>query len=298
MPQEPLTGTFPASHDEVRARLLASGWRQGSVLPDDLAMLVHPVLGGFSPPGDGVWPTKRMYIVVSQDCDICSSDFANEPTIEVVLAKKVKQLHGRFEHLRSPRALHLNLTCNGGVLQPVEVSSRNRGYLDHRLLLEYQPSAEFSVDGPAVEEVAALLSRRYLRSTRPDAFDARWQPVKSALEEFLDREVGAGAVLDVLLRIEPLEELSDNESYALTATVVLTDVYDDLPKSDTRDHIDEVRAQLTSILGSCSGIELEGVEVLGRAQVSLRDVQDLRSFEIVWPRFAREAAQGQDGDEE
>lgn len=282
-----------AAGEDVRAQLLASGWRQGSVLPPELARLVQPVLGGYHPP-DGVWPSTRYYIVVSQDCDICSADFQQEPTVEVVLAKKIKALKGRWEHLRTPRALHVALTRADGSVLPVEVDVRYRGHLPHELLRTHAPDAGVAAVDAAVTEIAMLVSRRYLRGTRPDAFDARWAPLRTRIEEVLDRGAREKVLYDILLRIEPLSELTPDEAYAVTAYGVLTDAFDAKDKSETRAQIDALQAELTDILMACDGIDVELVEVVGRRQINLQQHEGLRSFEIVWPRLAADADADED----
>ena len=94
--------------EQHRQQLLDCGWRQGSVLPPELALQVPPVLEGYAAPTDG-WPSTRHYIVVSQDCDVVQGDFTKEPLVEVVLATKKKPFDP-YRSLRNPRVLHLELS--------------------------------------------------------------------------------------------------------------------------------------------------------------------------------------------
>ena len=256
------------------------------MLPPELALKVQPVLKGFPRPSDNDWPSKRVYIVVSQDCDVVNGDFAKEPTVEVVLAKKVKRFTDSLRSLRNPRILHVALKkLADGSPQPVAVTSSYRGHIDHELLLAQGPDQSLAAEGAAVQEIAALIGRRYVRGGRPDAFDARIKPVLNEITDFLDRSVGAGMLLDVLLRIEPMDELEPGVPYDVKVYGVLTDTFDDLPKSETRERIDALQRELWMILSNCDDIIIDQVEIVGRAQLSIRHAELLRSLEIVWPRF-------------
>ncbi len=263
------------------------------MLPHTLALKVRHIPGGFTPPVDGTWPPTRFYIVVSQDCDIACDNFDHEPVVEVVLAKKIKTLKGSLEHLRSPRTLHVALTKPDGTMQPVEIDVRYRGHVSHSLLLEHTPSDELRADPAIAIELATMVSRRYLRGARPDSFDARVAPAKPQIEALLDREVRAKVLFDIMLLIEPLAELDANAEYTVTVYGVLMDSFDDRDKRETREQIDALADELNNLLMQCDGIFVDHVEIVGRAQISLRQAEYLRSFEIVWPRLSAEA----DGDE-
>ena len=278
-----------SDRDAVRQALLASGWRQGSVLPPELCVQVEPVHGGYHKP-EGNWPASRMYVLVSQDCDIVHGDLSAEPAVEVILAKKRNRLDGRFQHLRSPRILHVNLIgANGGEL-PVEIQVRNRGFLSRSALLDATP-VNVSASPVAANEIAALVSRRYLREARPEEFDSRLGAyAKSGFEALLEREVSAGFLLDVMFHIEPLAELASEERYSVTVYAVLRDEFDDEPRAGIRARIDSLQDEIRSILDGCEGIDVDNVLVVGRSEIDLRLREKLRSLEIVWPRFAADAS--------
>jgi hypothetical protein len=125
--------------EQRRQQLLARGWRQGSVLPSELAVQVTPVLDGYSPPSE--WPATRYYIVVSQDCDVVQGDFTKEPVVELILATKKRAFNG-YRCLRNPRVLHLELfdsITDKDV--SVEIQAGRRGYLAHEALLDFASSS-------------------------------------------------------------------------------------------------------------------------------------------------------------
>lgn len=252
-------------------------------------MHVEPVYGGYLRP-EASWPPSRMYVIVSQDCDIVHGDMSAEPAVEVVLAKKRSRLDGRFQHLRSPRILHVNLMGAKGEELPVEVRVRNRGFLSRSALLGAKPSG-VSASPVAANEIAALVSRRYLREARPEEFDLRLgAEAKSAFEDLLEREVSAGFLLDVMFHIEPLAELASEERYSVTAYAVLQDKFDNEPRVGIRSRIDSLQDEIRFILDRCEGLDVDNVLVVGRSEIDLRTRDALRSLEIVWPRFAADAS--------
>ena len=206
--------TASGSSESSRDRLLASGWRQGSILPAALAALVTPICEGYSTTAAD-WPATRMYVVVSQDCDVVQADFAMEPTIEVVLAKKIPRQKDGYKHLRSPRMLHISIDAEDGRCVAAEVRVSHRGFLPHALLLDHAPSSH-SLDADTVQEIAAFISRRYLRDARPEAFDARIASVRDALEELLANEAESGIIFHLLFEMDPLDrEPDDSEPYVV-----------------------------------------------------------------------------------
>lgn len=281
------------SRESLRARLLASGWRQGSILPSELAALVTPICQGYSST-EAEWPVTRMYVVVSQDCDVVQADFAMEPTVEVVLAKKISRQKEGYKHLRNPRVLHISIATEDGNEVSAEVRVGNRGFLPHALLLDHAPSTR-SLDAETVQEIAAFISRRYIRDARPEAFDARIASARDALEELLANEAEHGIIFDLLFELDPLEtEPNDDEPYVVKVFGVLKPKYDLQPRATWRQLLDGLAERIREALLPCDGILVDSVTIVGRSEITLLQRDDLRSLEIVWPRFAAEAADDED----
>lgn len=280
-----------------RQQLLARCWRQGSVLPPELASQVTPVLLGYDAPTDG-WPATRHYIVVSQDCDVVQGDFTKEPVVEVVLATKRKKLFDGYRCLRNPRVLHVELSdsaTNSDV--SVEIQAGRRGFLRHELLLDVSP-ASVAASQNAVLEIATFLARRYVRNARPELFDQRMGEAVKRFEELLAHEVPNGHVFDILFDIQPKsEDVRADESYIVNVYGVLKDRFDLFEKDEaTRSAMDSVSRAIWETLLPCDGIEVEAVNIVGRSEIDIRLRERLCSLEIVWPRFELDEEQS-DSDE-
>lgn len=275
----------PDSADAVRAELLRRGWLQGSVLPPELAARVVMIPGADVPPADGNW-----FIVVSQDCDIVYGHCDVDPAAEVVLATPITKTSARREDLRDARELHVHLTeGDGGAVHPVAIHVRNRGFLDRKLLLDYDP-ATIRADGDAMRRIAVFLARRYTRSARPEEFDQRFRPALRKLETLLENEVDA--LLDVLLHIDPTTELPDGEPYELTLYAVLQDEFDDRPRAQTKAKRAEIASEIRRALKKCNGIQWDEPRVLGRYDINIRERSDLMSLDFAAAQFVPRAGQG------
>jgi hypothetical protein len=272
--------------EQRRRLLLDRGWKQGSVLPPELAAQVTPVLLGYEAPSAG-WPSTRHYIVVSQDCDVVQGDFDKEPLVEVVLATKKKKPFDAYRCLRNPRVLHLELRDSATSNDvSVEIQAGRRGYIAHESLLAFSP-ASLAADENAVLEIATFLARRYLRNARPELFDRRLGDAIKQLEALLAHEVPNGHIFDVLFEIQPnSEDVRDDEPYVVKVYGVLKDRFDVFEKDEaTRTAMDSISRSIWDILLSCDGIEVDSVSIVGRSEIDIRLRERLCSLEIVWPRF-------------
>jgi hypothetical protein len=81
------------------------GWRQGSVLPTELA---HRVAVSRFPD----WGADDRAIIISQDCDIVHDSYEVEPFVELIRAKHSSVENGLTRHGRNPRRLQLDAGVN------------------------------------------------------------------------------------------------------------------------------------------------------------------------------------------
>ncbi len=76
-------------------------WRQGNVIsPADAVAL------GLTKNGD----EKAIVVVISHDCDLAVEDLSEEPSVEVILGRRIPQGHGNYSFAKHPRRLHLDVT--------------------------------------------------------------------------------------------------------------------------------------------------------------------------------------------
>jgi hypothetical protein len=247
--------------ESPRQILMERGWRQGSILPDNLNERVQPIPFAQGRPDPG-W-----YVVCSQDCDILNS-FDKEPAVEVIGVAPIDALRGHKTGARDPRELHVDST-ETGESRPVALHAWTRGYLPKDLLLT-ETSAGHLGDN-ATQMMAAWLAGRYARLALPDEFVRRFRRAVPDLERLLE---GNDDILDVWARIEPWEELGPDDGYAISVIIVAT--LETASAKDPRSMNrlkNEVRAELKRAIHRCEGIRVIQCHVEGPDDISFHDSQ-------------------------
>lgn len=264
---------------DLRQQFLTSGWRQGAVLPHELAARVQMIPGAdAAPAGDG--SEGPWLVIVSQDCDLVYGDCVADPEAEVVLATPIAQPSAKCERLRNPRELHVRLTRADGTTQPVAIEVRNRGFLTRALLLTAGPATEVAADATAARWMAGLVARRYIRTARPETFDRRFRKARKKITDLLETE--AGALLDVMLGIEPRQELEPDQRYAVSVYPILQDEFGDQPRPAQQKRRNAINEALRQAMLPCKdeGIDVEIIEIKTRYDVSLREYDDLLPMDL------------------
>jgi len=150
-------------------------WRQGHVLPDDGAK----ALGLLSDVAD-----TEVAIVVSNDCDL-AQDPSVEPSVEVIIGRRIGAADGNFSYAKNARRLHL--TFSGGSQRLIaELIARFKISIKKEQLVEYEPVKTTKLTVVEHTILQRWLASRYRRAAFPDEFDKRQRKLDYAtgLAEF------------------------------------------------------------------------------------------------------------------
>lgn len=137
-------------------------WRQGHVLPDEGAK----ALGLLSDAANA-----EVAIVVSHDCDL-AQDPSVEPSVEVIIGRRIGAVDGNFSYAKNARRLHL--TFSGGSERIIaEVIARFKISIKKEQLVKYEPVNTTKLTAAEHTILQRWLASRYRREAFPDEFDKR-----------------------------------------------------------------------------------------------------------------------------
>lgn len=286
-PQPPTASSL----GDLRAEMLRSGWKQGSVLPPDLVGYVQAMLGADLPLLEHYSPDDAWYVVATQDCDLVHGDVQLEPAVEVVLARKVASLETQYADVRDPRHLHVELTRADNSPQPVAIRIRDRGWIRRELLCSATPSDSLSADKKATARIAAMLGRRYVREARPESFERRLGAARNKLKQLLETE--ASVLQDIYFELPEDQhmELPPGEWYDCRAYGILRGDLAGLPGNKIAGIKNRIRNRLRDIMTSCqaNGIVMIEPSVVTRYDISLGQLDHMLRLDLGWPDFVPRA---------
>lgn len=139
-------------------------WRQGHVIPQDLAKKLDLVKDEDA--------GTRLAVIVAHDCDIAQSVGA-EPELELIVGRVVAQLDGNCTHAKNARKLHLPFSMQGGEVF-VELMANAKKFLGKSLFIGTTPDPAFKLTPERHSILQRWLALRYRRAAFPDAFDDRF----------------------------------------------------------------------------------------------------------------------------
>ncbi len=233
------------------------GWRQGSVLPAELA---HRL----AVPRFAAWDPDDRAVLLSQDCDVVHGSYDAEPTIELIRARVASAEDTVIRHGRNPRRLQIE--TSKGVLLDFSVHDR---WVVARSELEAQaPDPLHSVDGGSLHVLVEWIAKRYTRPAFPDAFNERRNPSAKKIEKELKKN--GKLITGIYLLISPNEECAADQSYrvALRVTAAKETL---VTKSVELDLVRSTR-QIADALDACDGIEVVNHELVSEASFTLADL--------------------------
>lgn len=242
-----------------------SGWRQGSILPDDL---LAQLPAGIPPFG---LPERTTLIVVSHDCDVTNDSFVKEPQVELLVAGAATPMPLRLQG-RDPRRLQLRLEGPAGELV-VEASAHARFFVDRQRLLGHSPRSDMRLGAEDTRRLSEWLAKRYARSAFPDEFNRRLAPVLPDVKELFRRH--GDAISELFLTTEDAE-LKDGEPYGVLVWAVMRD--DDHRQDPLRAEAQGCLDQLLTLFNACEGIEADG-RLRSDADLSLYEIRSAKRWD-------------------
>lgn len=238
------------------------GWRQGSILPDDLVDKLHAdqALDEKHTKADAV-------LIVSQDCDLVNRSYDAEPYAEVLLFSKVPKVDGNLTYGKNPRKLQVSAVWEEMCF---ETSIHSRQSIARCMLEDYSPAPISWNTDPTVEIIRRWISRRYTRVALPDAFNQRCKPVLPGVEKKL--RASGRDFSGIYIRLSTYEELEDSADYeVLLVGTMRIAVKDDTEKLLV---LYEAMDEIEELLNLCNGICVVESSVIGEDEYTLDNLKD------------------------
>jgi hypothetical protein len=241
-----------------------SGWRQGSVLQNDLGERLAKLR--FSD-----WGAQHRAVVLSQDCDVVSSSYELEPTVELIRATITTDADNAIRHGRNPR--HLQIEHPSG--SKLDFSIHDRWTASRSELESSAPRGELSIQEGALRVLVEWVAKRYTRAAFPDAFNERAQGANRKIQKELKRN--GALITGLFLAISPDDECLPEQSYRVALRVTATK---ETLATRTRE-TDLVRTTLliADALRACKGIDVVDHDLVSETQFTLADLQYFRRWD-------------------
>jgi hypothetical protein len=247
--------------DAIRKNL----WRQGSIFP----VVSHKILSAAI---SKAVSDDDACIVVTQSCCVVNRDLSAEPTVEILLARKIQKLDKGVLGGKSVRKLHLEISVAGRATA-YELLARDRYTIERKTLAEYGPDQERVISQQDLRTVIAWVTARYDREAFPDAFEKRLERVQEKLKKAFEK---LEDITEVFIGLAPEDELGDDQPYTIYLVFVMQDeLYQAV---DSRRKMETAVNEIRSIIHKCKGIVLDSDELRSDADVSLRDLRNLRRW--------------------
>lgn len=244
------------------------GWRQGSLLPDDLRpkILASPTLR------NGV-NAQDVLIVISHDCDVVSPNFESERFVDVLVARRVTRPDGNFSYGKNHRRLHFFLPLNGALLS-LECFISDVVHLDRNLLSTSPPAG--AIDSKNLHTIRHWISSRYVRASFPTAFNTRLKDRERQIRAALEKATNEIAAVHIVL--DTYEELPAGAHYKvfITATMV-TEKYEE---KKYRAEAEKAILKFSAELAKCADIRIgDDPKVVPENLFSLDDARNSRRWD-------------------
>ena len=243
------------------------GWRQGSILPPALVTAISADCN----------PDEEVYIVASHDCDVTSANFESEPLAELLKVKLLvdKEGDGALFYGKNPRRIQFELLIEGKG-RIAEANAHDRFFVQREPLLDFEPDGERTCSPLATAQFSDWLSRRYVRSAFPDAFNDRIRPVQRHLKKALSSQ--GQDITGLFAAMESWDELGDDEPYRFTIIATMTE--DDYNDAQKRLRAQKPLDKIEQKLDACGGIEVTEGMLAAEGNISLADYRLMKRFDL------------------
>jgi len=138
-------------------------WRQGHVLTNESSVALGVVRA------DDVG--SALAVVISHDCDLAQGP-ETEPSIEIIVARRVEAANGNFTHAKNSRRLHLECAVDG-VTTYLDIRAQGKAEIKKAALADHAPNASVVVKPEDRSVLQRWLAARYRRAAFPDEFERR-----------------------------------------------------------------------------------------------------------------------------
>jgi hypothetical protein len=249
------------------AGICDEGWRQGSTVgPELLREFVASVRVEIAV-GD-----QDLGVVLSHDCDLCK-DPTGEPWVEfLVVHRRTDPVDGAVARMRSPRVIDFEGSLDGTAFVG-RALARDRFLVPKSTLVGLMPGPMLFASPDGL--LPLWISRRYIRTAFPDAFNHRWQGVKAEIRRQLRRY---GRYLDAIYLDLDDAELEPEQTYGVIArgTMLVEEFGVPAKREEAQRALDGAVARLDG----CDGIEVLESYLVSEDEISLAEVRRLRRWDF------------------
>ncbi|UJS25338.1 hypothetical protein [Thiothrix winogradskyi] len=264
-----------SEEDDVRSKLLAAGWKQGTCIDAQEALKTIPDVSEYH---KQLLESESncLLIITLYDCAVINDSFEKEPLITYVIAKPIDGINPNNALSKNSRTLHFNLMVDGKEY-PFEINAGSFGVFCRKVLLSLFPLRKVTFDEKTKRVFLKWIQRRITQATFPDNFDRRLNKNKRSklFDKYDDKNVTG-----VYLRLSPRHaELPESEVYDASIIVAVSD-------SEARKFMKEnetaLLMQLDSFFNSLTGINLIEKQIFAEGQLTL---SLLRDYDLWSPEY-------------
>jgi hypothetical protein len=250
-------------------------WRQGHLLPKQALSELGLLTGNDS--------ESTVAIVISHDCDL-SQPPETEPTIEVIVGRKVGKVDGNYTFAKNTRRLHLECS-SGSTPILIDISATAKITIPKNSLLQHEPDLHVRLSYEELVILQRWLVARYQRSAFADEFNRRLR--STGLESGL-RAISAKfgkylrAVFFDVDEGRENERSGDSDTYDLVVTLLYDTDNDpevaEAKAEEARQAIERLFAEKCRQGWVWKNIELRSCEVMADRALSFRDAQSFKEW--------------------
>lgn len=254
-------------------------WRQGHFLETESAIafgLQHPQS-----------EAETVVIVVSHDCDLAMGVDV-EPTVEVIVCRKIDVLDGNRTNAKSVRCLHL--TCShGDPVTLIELEILNRRQIKKADLAEHVPAKHILLTTHERSLLQIWLAARYNRPSFPNEFVDRLTSARKFYRKLEKQLVDSSShILAMLFDLDEgapdKKRQGDDDPYVLSIYLIHSVEAD---PAESKKVGEQVAKELRKIFaeefkkeGQWSRIELVSCDAVSEEEVTLRISRLMRRWNL------------------
>ncbi len=244
--------------DDIGERLRENGWRQGVIVP------ASHVLEGLP---DGSPATADDYVmVVSQSCDLVHHDLNKEPSAVFLVLKSITSVTPDVLHGRNPRLIHFSATAG----QSFAAWAWNQVVIPREDLAERKAEPSFELEAKVLRYILDWLAKRFTRIAFPDTFNDALDSKSKAIRSLLKKTHQIFS--EILLHVEPFEELKGAGSYELACYLLMPPEIHDDPQQLASARA--VAAKLEALFAAC-GMEVVECSPVSELNLSVAELKEL-----------------------
>ena len=255
-----------------RDRLIAKGWKQGTVLRT-IETLTR----------DARYDTDEndLLLIVSQTCDLVMDSLETEPYFEVICVRPLHRLpDGNYAGGKNARRLEFSYEFENIRTPNWSVVAHERHFVDRNLLQENVDPYDVIDDEQILHMLLRWLTKRYTRHAFPDTFVKRFRQKEDGFKKALKRL--NPLISNIFIMLSPCFEDIDQEYGVNLILLMPSDNFDDAEKHSA---CSEIKNQIETLLNSCDGIYVEDINVESMADVSLEYIQGFLDWDYSYLSF-------------